>query len=332
MGRSLLLLACSFGLFTGCVAPPGPAGSGAEGGRSAEASGPGGRERRDAIVVCGRRYPVDAPVRLWSEDPHYNAYTTRPRFSADGPDGLRYKPGRKPRLPELAGRVAREGWTLPNLREQVDLFVLHYDVAGTSASCFEILHDRRELSVHFLLDVDGTIYQTLDLREQAWHASHANPRSIGIEIANIGAYPPGAASALDSWYGHDRGGTVLTLPEKLGDGGVRTPGFVARPARPGRVRGQVHGVSYEQYDFTPEQYRSLVALTVALREALPGIELSVPRDARGRVRTDALSELEFERYSGLIGHQHLTERKRDPGPAFDWERFLLEVERASGSN
>ncbi len=287
------------------------------------------RAREDAIVVCGRRYAVDAPVRLWTEDPFYDAYSTVPRFSSEGPDGLRYHPGRKARSPELAGRVAREGWTLRNLREQVDLFVLHYDVAGTSESCFKILQDRRELSVHFLLDVDGTIYQTLDLREQAWHARQANPRSVGIEIANIGAYEPGKKSALDKWYVRDRGGVSLRLPETLGDGGVRSKGFIARPARHRRVRGTVHGVTYEQYDFTPQQYRSLVALTAALNEAFPNIELQIPRDGRGAIRSDALSASEFERYRGIIGHQHLTEAKRDPGPAFDWERFLSDAQRAS---
>ena len=52
------------------------------------------------------------------------------------------------------------------------------------------LHDRRGLSVHFLLDVDGTLYQTLDLRERAWHAGESffrgrrccNDFSIGIEL------------------------------------------------------------------------------------------------------------------------------------------------------
>jgi N-acetyl-anhydromuramyl-L-alanine amidase AmpD len=42
--------------------------------------------------------------------------------------------------------------------------------------------------VHFLLDVDGTIYQTLDLHEKAFHATYANDFSIGVEIAHPGAW------------------------------------------------------------------------------------------------------------------------------------------------
>ncbi len=60
------------------------------------------------------------------------------------------------------------------LRQKVDQFVLHFDVCGTSAQCFYVLHDRRGLSVHFMLDVDGTIYQTLDVKERAWQATKSN--------------------------------------------------------------------------------------------------------------------------------------------------------------
>jgi len=55
--------------------------------------------------------------------------------------------------------------------------------------------------VHFMLDVDGTIYQTLDVKERAWQATKANDRSVGIEIANIGAYPAnGNSTVLSEWY------------------------------------------------------------------------------------------------------------------------------------
>jgi len=44
---------------------------------------------------------------------------------------------------------------------------MHYDVCGVSRQYFKVLHDYRGLSVHFMLDIDGTIYQTLDLNERA---------------------------------------------------------------------------------------------------------------------------------------------------------------------
>ena len=79
------------------------------------------------------------------------------------------------------------GWSLERLQGVVDQCVLHFDACGSSRRCFEVLHDQRFLSCHFLLDVDGTIYQTLDLKERAWHATSSNDRSVGIEIANVGA-------------------------------------------------------------------------------------------------------------------------------------------------
>ena len=62
---------------------------------------------------------------------------------------------------------------------------------------------RRGLSAHFLLDLDGTIYQTLDLRERAYHAGASNSRSIGIEIANVGSYGPEEKNEWDDWISSD---------------------------------------------------------------------------------------------------------------------------------
>ena len=123
------------------------------------------------------------------------------------PSGLRYQPGRETER----GQVTRRS-PLVEIAALVDQLVLHYDACGTSRQCFKVLHDRRELSVHFLLDVDGTLYQTLDLAETAWHARQANERSIGVEIANIGAHAPRGPSPLDDWYATDAEGTAPRAP------------------------------------------------------------------------------------------------------------------------
>jgi N-acetyl-anhydromuramyl-L-alanine amidase AmpD len=291
------------------------------------------RERFPAgneIVVCGERVQVDAPVVLWTMEPFYDAYREGPRFAAGGEPGKRYRPGREARTNELAAAVERDGWTRAHLAEEVDLFVLHYDACGTSRTCFRVLQDERKLSVHFLLDLDGTIYQTLDLREQAWHARAANPRSIGVEIAHVGAFPPGERDVLGLWYEWTEEGVRLRLPPATGDGGLRTA-FSRRPAREALVSGPIHGASFVQPDFTPEQYRSLAALAAALARVFPRIELDAPRDASGEVRTDALSDAEEADFHGILGHYHLQTDKRDPGPAFDWERFLAEARARAAS-
>src|SRR5207244_6501704 len=106
--------------------------------------------------------------------------------------------------------------------------------------------------VHFMLDIDGTIYQTVDLKDARAHATKANGRSIGIEIANMGAYAAGSSLLpLRQWYSKDPTGKMrITIPQRLGDGGVRTPNFVGHPARNQIIEGIVHRENLRQYDFT----------------------------------------------------------------------------------
>jgi len=276
------------------------------------------------IVACGERFGIGVPVVLWTAPGGYDAYSSALRFpgeaGADAPQGLRYRPGR-----ETGGRAVGAESGSEALSEVVDLLVVHYDACGHSRTCFQVLHDRRGLSAHFLLDVDGTLYQTLDLAETAWHARQANPRSIGIEIASIGAYPPGHASPIDAWYDRDELGMRLNPPLRGRPSGVRTEGFVARPIRAGRIRGAINGAELEMVDLTPQQYHSLSKLTAALCELFPRIAPDAPRDDGGAVRPSVLSDEELARFSGILGHWHVSADKVDPGPAFDWERFLGRV-------
>ncbi|MCC6677535.1 MAG: N-acetylmuramoyl-L-alanine amidase [Phycisphaerales bacterium] len=300
--------------------------------------------RGDEIMIAGQLFHTGAPVVLWTDPGGYDAYRTERRFAPwdgsewgkGGEKGLetpaRYGVRRVPLSPEEFEQVRGGGWTLDLLRRHVDQFVIHYDAAGTSRTCFRILHDLRGLSVHFMLDLDGTIYQTLDVKERAWHATIANDRSVGIEIANIGAYPPDKAAVLSRWYTADSSGlTRITIPPELGDGGLRTPGFVARPRNAHPITAVAQGQVLTQYDLTPQQYDSLIKLTAALCTALPAIRCDYPRDPDGRPRGTALSPSEFAGYTGLLGHLHVQENKADPGPAFDWELVTREARRRMGS-
>ena len=196
------------------------------------------------IVVCGERYSIGAPVVLWSDPGGYDAYSTDRHFDSEpapkgGPEpgSLRFDPGRVARDGSRRQLVDPDSLDLAALGAVVDQFVLHYDVCGSSRQCFKILHDHRGLSVHFMLDIDGTLYQTVDLREQCWHATKANTRSIGIEIAHIGGRPKAALNQLKPWYVWDEIGVRIQLPAWMGDGGVRTQGFIGRPRRGERLEG-----------------------------------------------------------------------------------------------
>ena len=284
------------------------------------------------IVICGERFAIDAPVVLWSDPGGYNGYSTERHFidkpkpkKSPAPGTLRYEPGRVSRDSHRTQLVPANSRSVGELGEVVDQFVLHYDVCGASQSCFKVLHDHRGLSVHFMLDVDGTLYQTMDLREQCWHATKANTRSIGVEIAHIGGRGRRDLEQMESWYVRDAQGLRIQFPKWLGDGGVRTPGFIGRPLRGFRVEGRVQGERRYMYDYTPEQYETLVRLSAALCQVFPRMEADAPRDASGQVSNKVLSDREFASFGGILGHYHVQRNKVDPGVAFDWEPFLARV-------
>ncbi len=287
----------------------------------------------DEIMVAGQMVHTGAPVVLWADPGGYDAYRVERRFAPpeesawpeiEGAIGSpnRFGLRREGLDSETLERVRGGGWTLEDLQESVDQFVLHYDVSGTSKQCFKILHDRRGLSVHFLLDIDGTIYQTLDVKEKAWHATRANDRSVGIEIAHIGAYETVPGTPLETWYQRDRLGYWINLPNWMGDGGVRTPGFVGRPASTRFAEGEINGRHLVQPDFTPEQYESLTRLTAALCTVLPRIKCDYPLNELGEPLSRVMTDAEFDRFRGVLGHQHVQDNKVDPGPAMDWERVI----------
>ncbi len=291
----------------------------------------------DEIVAAGQFFHTGTRVVLWMDAGGYDAYRVERRFapmdeagwdtSKQAVTGLatpnRYGLRRSVLTDDQAERVRGGGWDLPLLQDVVDQFVIHYDACGTSRQCFKILHDLRDLSVHFLLDLDGTIYQTLDLKERAWHATTANSRSVGIEIANIGAYDIGKTNPFGDWYQSDgAGGTRITVPPRFGTNGFATPGFIGHPARPEPISGAIHGKELIQYDLTPQQYEALIKLTATLCKVFPKLKCDYPRDAAGQLVLRKLSDDELNQYRGVIGHFHIQTNKVDPGPAFQWDYVI----------
>ena len=66
---------------------------------------------------------------------------------------------------------------------------------------------------------------------------------------------------MESGQRKDAAGKIaIKIPADMGDGGIRTKHFVGRPARPETIKGNVQGKVYQQYDFTPQQYASLIRL------------------------------------------------------------------------
>jgi N-acetyl-anhydromuramyl-L-alanine amidase AmpD len=308
---------------------------------------PGAHERRkgDEIVVAGQFFHTGTPVVLWMDPGGYDAYRVQRRFGPydesdyetsrphlDAPrTPNRYDARDRTLTPEEIDTVRGGGWDLPTLQSNVDQFVLHFDEAGTARTCFKILQDTRDLSVHFMLDEDGTIYQTLDLKERARHATISNNRSVGIEIANIGAYAREDAGPLLEWYKKQPDGrTVLAIPERFGLKAERRPHFKGRPARREMIRGEVQGQELSQYDFTPWQYQALARLTATLCTVLPRITCDYPRDAAGQLMTRKLPAAQWKDYHGVLGHYHIQTNKVDPGPALQWDYVIGRARQLMG--
>jgi N-acetylmuramoyl-L-alanine amidase len=289
---------------------------------------PGQPEPRtgDEIVAAGQFFHTGTHVVLWTDPGGYDAYRIEPRFTTltnEDPaklyTGVHYDVRNHNLTPEQFEEVRSGNWDLPLLQQVVDQFVIHFDAGGTSRRCFHTLQDVRGLSVQFMLDVDGTIYQTLDLKERAWQATIANSRSIGIEIANVGAYRVDETNPLDAWYQQTNGETILTIADPFGAEGILTTNFSGHPARPDLIHGNIQGKDLVQYDFTPEQYKALIQLTATLCKIFPKIRCQYPTNDSGGLITSKLPDDVLTNYEGILGHYHVQTDKVDPGPAFQWD-------------
>jgi hypothetical protein len=187
---------------------------------------------------------------------------------------------------KLTGRKRSYGTRKRNIK----YFVNHWDVCLSSESCVKVLN-RRNLSVHFCIDNDGTIHQLADLNDVTYHAggSH-NSHCIGVEISN--AYYP----KYQNWY--------------------KRNGYGERPLI---TDGQVHGRSMKPFmGFYPVQIEALKALWLACHEGL-GIPLEAPKTKWG-----VDSECQQKKFRGFCSHFHLTRGKIDCA-GLDIEKLLKEI-------
>ena len=181
-------------------------------------------------------------------------------------------------------------------QRNIRYFVNHWDVCLSSQSCQRIL-DGRGISVHFLIDNDGTIYQTLDIQHAAWHAgsSRANRASVGVEITN--AYYP----KYQEWY------------VKHGHG-----------ERPMVEDAWVHGTRLDPFlGFYPAQIEALKALWKAIHAAT-GIPYECPVSQFGKTSTKYVQDVTYGKFSGFVSHYHVSKRKIDCA-GLDLNQILTEI-------
>ena len=167
------------------------------------------------------------------------------------------------------------------------MFVNHWDVCLSSESCAKVLN-KRGISVHFLIDNDGTIYQMLDTQHGAWHAGvgKINHKSIGVEISN--AYYP----KYQSWYEKNNFGS-----------------------RPIVNHAWVNGSRLKQHlGFYPVQIKAAQALWLACSSAYD-IPLESPSSNDNDFKTSTKTEqtVTSGKFKGIVSHYHITKRKIDCG-------------------
>ena len=162
------------------------------------------------------------------------------------------------------------------------MFVSHWDVCLSSKSCFNILK-KRKLSVHFLIDNDGTIFQLMDCNDIGLHAGNrkVNNTSIGVEISN--AYYPKYQNIYRS-RGHG--------------------------PRPLWKDVKVHNQTLEPFlGFYTVQEQAFQALAKALNKVY-NIPLQTPMNG-DNILTTVDPAVYRGTYKGVVNHYHITKRKID---------------------
>lgn len=252
------------------------------------------------LILAGQAFPIDAPIvnmrqSGWDatiEACVPNANSPNAIAECGGgviPHGEKAK-NRSPRRYAFRPQLRRYGKNPPleAAKAVIRQFVLHHDGCASAAMCWDVLHNERGLSCHFLIDNDGTIFQTLDLAFMGFHAAEFNVSSIGVEFCNRGDY--------------------LKEPTYYSRKGVTRPTAVCK----------INGHTYKAFDFTDAQYLAFDGLARGLTRLLPNLPVEYPQSAPGEQSWETMPFAAG--FAGYMGHYHCTNRKWDPGP-FDFKKF-----------
>lgn len=251
-----------------------------------------------SIIVCGKEFDIGTKVVLWTDPNGLNAYDTTTYKHTE----QNRKTGKEETITISGKRYRPRSLINPNpsfakLQEMVTQFFLHHSGLYHSNTTFDVLHKERGLSVHFILDDSGTLFQTLDLKEKAQHGGQNNPISVGIEIdskAEAGKYPNAYDESSQAKY-------------KVG---------------PRRKRNDIiRGMPLVGFEYNDAQYRTLIKLAIGICSIFPivGTNADFPRGEDGKIFKDTLDDPLS--HLGFICHFQTNRGKIDP-ISFDFDRFL----------
>lgn len=162
--------------------------------------------------------------------------------------------------------------------EACAMIVLHWTGAENPPQAVHRNMSAEGLSVHFVIDQFGVVWQMADTNGLCAHASGVNVRSVGVEMIN---------------RGDDR-----KVPTRGVERAVRTE--------------RIHNQPVAYAGFTLEQQVACVALVQTLCDVYK-LPMKVPMEGE-RVRGTGLDPNELRTFRGVLGHLHTTKsRKCDPG-------------------
>jgi len=153
--------------------------------------------------------------------------------------------------------------------------VMHWSGGDRDAQDVYDTLAQRGLSIHFILDREGTIWQCADPASVVCAHVGSGPNAIswGVEIVNYGA--------------------AQTPPER----------GMARPRYESLTRGTYRTVA----DFLPAQYVAIGALFDAVHTTLRLPKVVYPGPAA------LVPWAQLRAFRGVVGHFHISNQKRDPG-------------------
>ena len=261
------------------------------------------------LIIANQTFHIDAPIVNFTEPPYWNATQTIciPTENDPAPACTPGTGGMVPygKLPvpytqRYTSRPALRRYganpPLEAVKSAIRQFVVHHDGCNSSDMAFAVMQNERGLSCHFLIDNDGTIFQTIDLALAAYHAAEWNFGSIGVEMCNRGDV------ALDkNYYASGKHG----------------------PTRKD-VACRINGHTFLAWEFTAAQMTSFQQLARGLQRYLPNIPAEYPQSSPGVQHWGTLPQRDSFAFSGYIGHYHLTGQKWDPGP-FDFKEFCSKL-------
>ncbi|HEY0990478.1 MAG TPA: N-acetylmuramoyl-L-alanine amidase [Kofleriaceae bacterium] len=274
---------------------------------------------RGNLIIGGQLFNVDAPVVNWRENgwdatserciptrtdaaPACQAAAGGKQFPY-GPMPVPYtqRYSTRPMLRSLAKSSGGLTASYDQVKTAIKQFVIHHDGCSSADMCFNVLHNERGLSCHFLIDNDGTIFQTIDLGLMAYHASDWNLYSIGVELCNRGD-----AFKEPSYYASGRAG----------------------PPR-GTRNCKINNNTFKAFEYTAGQLDALGRLCRELLRLLPNLPAEYPQSSPGEASWDTMPDAAIKResYAGYVGHYHLTAQTWDPGP-FDFKDFCSRLRGA----